>query len=102
MRLITPYAPHIAEELWERLGEERYISEAPVPSWDETLVVEDLITIVIQVNGKKRDDIKVPKDASKEEIEKAALANEAAQKFMDGKSPTRVIVVPERLVNIVV
>lgn len=102
LRLIAPYAPHIAEELWERLGEARYISMAPVPSWDEALVVEDLITIVIQINGKKRDNIKVPKDASNEDIEKAALATKASQKFMDGKSPKRVIVVPERLVNIVI
>lgn len=102
LRLIAPYAPHIAEELWERLGEEGYISMAAVPGWDEALIVEDLITIVIQVNGKKRDDIKVPRDASKEDIEKAALVTEAAQKYMDGKSPKRVIVVPGRLINIVV
>jgi len=102
LRLLSPYAPHICEELWNRLGEEELIANAEWPSWDSELVKDETITIVVQVNGKKRDELQVARDTEKEEIERLALESENAQRFMAGKSPKRVIVVPGRLVNIVV
>jgi leucyl-tRNA synthetase len=102
LRLLSPYAPHICEELWNRLGEEELIANAEWPSWDSELVKDETITIVVQVNGKKRDELQVARDTEKEELERLALASENAQRFMEGKSPKRVIVVPGRLVNIVV
>ncbi len=101
-RVLAPYAPHIAEEIWNRLGHEGLVSIADFPAHDEALCTEDTITLIIQVNGKKRDNLDVPKSASKEELEKLALAAPNAVKFMDGKEPKRVIVVPGRLVNIVI
>jgi len=102
LRLLSPYAPHICEELWNRLGEEELIANAEWPSWDSELVKDETITIVVQVNGKKRDELQVARDTEKEELERLALASENVQRFMEGKSPKRVIVVPGRLVNIVV
>jgi leucyl-tRNA synthetase len=102
LRLLSPYAPHICEELWQRLGEEELIAHAEWPSWDSELVKDETITVVVQVNGKKRDELLVDRDTEKEELERLALASENAQRFMDGKEPKRVIVVPGRLVNIVV
>jgi leucyl-tRNA synthetase len=102
LRLLSPYAPHICEELWNRLGEEELIANAEWPSWDSELVKDETITIVVQVNGKKRDELQVARNTEKEELERLALASENAQRFMEGKSPKRVIVVPGRLVNIVV
>ncbi len=101
-QVLAPYAPHIAEEIWNRLDHEGLVSIADFPAHDEALCTEDTITLIIQVNGKKRDNLDVPKDASKEELEKLALAAPNAVKFIDGKEPKRVIVVPGRLVNIVI
>ena len=102
LRLLSPYAPHIAEELWQRLGEDELIAHAEWPDWDPELVKDETITIVIQVNGKKRGELAVARDTDKDELECLALASENAQRFMEGKAPKRVIVVPGRLVNIVV
>ncbi len=102
LRLLGPYAPHISEELWQRLDQPGLISHAPWPTHDEALCVDDLIPIVVQINGKKRDELLVPKDVDKNEVERMALASEKAQKYLDGREPKRVIVVPGRLVNIVV
>ncbi|MEE4271265.1 MAG: leucine--tRNA ligase [Thermoanaerobaculales bacterium] len=102
LRLLAPYAPHLCEELWERLGEQDLIARAPWPSYDPALCVDDTITIVVQINGKKRDELQVSKDTPKDELERLALASERSQKFMDGKTAKKVIVVPGRLVNIVV
>ena len=99
--LLAPMAPHIAEELWRELGHENTIAFAPWPKADEALLHDDTITLVLQINGKKRDEIQVPADASKEAIEKVALASEKVQKHLDGRDPKKVIVVPGRLVNIV-
>jgi leucyl-tRNA synthetase len=101
LRLLAPYAPHICEELWRRLGHDDLIADATWPAHDEALCVDDLIPIVIQVNGKKRDELMVPKDADKEELGRLAVASENAQKHLGGREPKRVIVVPGRLVNIV-
>jgi leucyl-tRNA synthetase len=102
LRLLSPYSPHICEELWQRLGEEELIAHAEWPSWDPELAQDETITIVVQVNGKKRDELQVERDETNDELERLALASENAQKFIDGKDPKKVIVVPGRLVNIVV
>jgi leucyl-tRNA synthetase len=102
LRLLSPYSPHICEELWQRLGEEELIAHAEWPSWDPELAQDETITIVVQVNGKKRDELQVTRDTDKDELERLALASENAQKFLEGREPDRVIVVPTRLVNIVV
>jgi len=102
LRLLSPYAPHLCEELWQRLGEGGLIAHAEWPSYDEALCIDDTITIVVQINGKKRDELQVAKDTPKDELERLALASDRARKHMDGKPPKKVIVVPGRLVNIVV
>ncbi len=102
LRLLGPYAPHIAEELWRRLDESGLIAHATWPIHDEALCIDDLISIVVQINGKKRDELQVSKDTEKDELERLALASEKARKYLEGREPKRVIVVPGRLVNIVV
>jgi leucyl-tRNA synthetase len=102
LRLLSPYAPHICEELWQRLGEEELIAHAEWPAWDPELAQDEMITIVVQVNGKKRDELQVSRDTDRDELESLALASENAQRFLDGKEPKKVVVVPGRLVNIVV
>ncbi len=103
LRMLAPVAPHIAEELWtEHLGKPYSIHQQPWPKFDAEAAAEDEITIPVQINGKLRDRVVVPADASEEDIKSAALATEGAQKYMEGKSPKKVIVVPKKLVNIVV
>ncbi|MBW2389304.1 MAG: leucine--tRNA ligase [Deltaproteobacteria bacterium] len=99
--LLSPMAPHIAEELWSELGHESTIAYEAWPSADESLLTEDTVNLVLQINGKKRDEIQVPAGATNEAIEEIALASEKAQKHLDGRDPKKVIVVPGRLVNIV-
>jgi len=101
LRLLSPYAPHLCEELWQRLGETELIAHAEWPIWDPALCMDETITIVVQVDGKKRDELQVPRDTDRDELERLALASENAQKFINGQKPKRVIVVPGRLVNIV-
>jgi leucyl-tRNA synthetase len=102
IRLLAPYAPHITEELWSRLGEEGFVSHAAVPHFDAALVVEDEVTIAIQVNGKLRATLHVAKETSKEDLETMALALDKVKALTDDKKIKRVIVVPGRLVNVVV
>jgi len=99
--LLSPLAPHLGEELWRKLGHEKTLAYEPWPAADPALLVEDTVTLVVQVNGKRRDEIAVPTDASRESIEKAVLALEKVQKHLEGRSPKKVIVVPGRLVNVV-
>ena len=99
---LSSFAPHISEELWHLLGHDSSIVDASYPSFDEKYLVEDSIEYPVSVNGKMRAKISFPADASKEEIEKGALTNETIQKWMDGKEPRKVIVVPKKIVNIVV
>jgi leucyl-tRNA synthetase len=100
--LLSPFAPHIAEELWSRLGFSGLASAQPWPVHDESLLVENEIELPVQVNGKLRDRVLVPKDASKEDIEKAALATPKIQETIAGQQVAKIIVVPGKLVNIVV
>ncbi|MBN1453698.1 MAG: leucine--tRNA ligase [Anaerolineales bacterium] len=103
LRMLAPVAPHIAEELWsEHLGKPYSIHQQPWPQVDEEAVKEDSIEIPVQVNGKLRDKVTVPADASEEDIKAAALTTDGAKKYMEGKPPKKVIVVPKKLVNIVV
>ena len=102
LRLLAPYAPHIAEELWERLGETELIAHAPWPICDPEALKREEVTIVVQVNGKLRGRVQLAVDASNEEAEAAALADERVQNHVAGKTVRKVIVVPNRLVNIVV
>ncbi len=99
---LSPFAPHISEELWEILGNESGILKTSWPVWDESALRLDQILIVAQVNGKVRSRIHVPSDASEDDIKQAALENERIQSFISGKEVRRVIVVPKKLVNIVV
>ncbi|HSR67427.1 MAG TPA: leucine--tRNA ligase [Acidobacteriota bacterium] len=101
LRLLAAYAPHLAEELWQRLGFEGLASLAPWPEYEEALCAEDTITIVVQVNGKVRDEMKVSRETDKAELEERALASEKVKKHLQGRDPKRVIVVPGRLVNVV-
>jgi leucyl-tRNA synthetase len=100
--ILSPFAPHIAEELWHLLGHESSVVDADYPAFEEKYLVEDSIEYPVSVNGKMRAKISFSADASKEEIEAGALANETIQKWMDGKDPRKVIVVPKKIVNIVV
>jgi leucyl-tRNA synthetase len=102
LRMLAPVCPHISEELWQRLGKPYSIHTQPWPQVDESAAKEEEITIPIQVNGKIRDRIVVPADASEDDVKTAALASEAVKKFLDGKPPKKVIVVPKKLVSIVV
>jgi leucyl-tRNA synthetase len=99
--LIQPYAPHVAEELWEKLGHER-LWEQPWPVADDSRLERETFELVVQVNGKLRGNIQVPASASREIIEAMALADEQVQKFVNGQTPKKVVVVPGRLVNVVV
>lgn len=102
LKLLAPFAPHIADELWQQLGQDGSVHTSPWPIWDDGLLEENTVTIVVQVNGKVRAEMPMPKDASKDELETAALAHERVQEYLTNKKPARVIVVPGRLVNIVI
>jgi leucyl-tRNA synthetase len=99
--LIQPYAPHIAEELWQTLGHER-LWEQPWPVHDPTLLVEDTFELVIQVNGKVRDRMEVSAELSEDELVERAKASPRVQAHVDGKTLRKAIVVPRKLVNLVV
>lgn len=100
--LLSPFAPHLAEELWHLLGNNTSVVDATYPIHDEKCLVEDSIEYPVSVNGKVRAKISFPANASKEEVESGALADETIQKWLDGKTPRKVIVVPGKIVNIVV
>ena len=102
LRLMAPVTPHIAEELWARLGKPDSVHTQPWPEVDEAAAAEEEITLVVQVNGKVRDRITIPAGLPEEQAKVAALASEAVKKHLDGKPPRKVIVVPGKLVNIVV
>jgi leucyl-tRNA synthetase len=100
--LFAPIVPHICTALWAELRPGTKLIDQPWPQVDPAALVQDSIELVVQVNGKLRGHIQVPSSASKEQIEAAALASPDAQKFMEGKAPKKVVVVPGRLVNVVV
>ncbi|MFT6451130.1 MAG: leucyl-tRNA synthetase [Halocynthiibacter sp.] len=101
-QLMSPMTPHLSEEIWSMLGGEGLIARAPWPVADEALLVEQNVTLPIQINGKRRSEITVPADMPKEEVEKLVLADQAVLKALDGGAPKKLIVVPGRIVNVVV
>ena len=101
IRLLAPFAPHLAEEFWARLGGEGSVHDQTWPVHDPEALVQDTVDLVIQVKGKVRGTIQVPADCDKETLEALALASEVAERWLDGKPPRRVIVVPGKLVNLV-
>ena len=101
VRLLAPFAPHLAEEFWQRLGGQDSVHRQPWPDHDPDALILDSIEVVIQVKGKVRGSMSVAVDCSKEELERLALASDVAQRWLEGKPPRRVIVVPGRLVNLV-
>ncbi|NVO25879.1 leucine--tRNA ligase [Donghicola sp. C2-DW-16] len=101
-QLMSPMTPHLAEEIWSMLGGEGLIAQAAWPVADAAMLVEDTVTLPIQINGKRKGELVVAKDLPKEEVEKLVLAHEAVVKALDGAAPKKLIVVPGRIVNVVV
>ena len=102
VQLLAPIAPHISAELWQQLGNESSLDTAKWPTWDESLLVADTMTIIVQVNGKVRAKLQVASDSDEEAVKAAALAEQNVIKFLENKEPAKVIYIPGRLVNIVV
>ncbi|MGE7914732.1 leucine--tRNA ligase [Lysinibacillus xylanilyticus] len=102
VKMLAPMVPHVAEELWQQLGHDATLSYEQWPTYDESKLVDDEVEVAVQVAGKVRAKIIVAKDASKEEIEKVALADDKVQEYMAGKDLVKIIVIPGKLVNIVV
>ncbi|MDR2534004.1 MAG: leucine--tRNA ligase [Tannerellaceae bacterium] len=100
--VLAPFAPHVAEELWHKLGHETSVCTAEWPSWDEDVLVESLVTYAVSFNGKTRFSIALPADSDSRLVEQAALSHESAAKWLDGRVPKKVIVVPHKIINIVV
>ena len=100
--LLAPFVPHVANELWEEIGEGDRLDQVPWPSYSAAALEEEKLLIVVQVNGKVRGKITVPADVSQDYIETNALADPKVVGFLDGKNVRRVVYVPRRLVNIVV
>ncbi|WP_371170062.1 leucine--tRNA ligase [Aliiroseovarius sp. 2305UL8-7] len=101
-QLMSPMTPHLSEEIWSMLGGEGLVAQAPWPKADEAMLVDDTVTMPIQINGKRRAEISVPADMAKDEVEKLALSQDAVVRALDGSTPKKVIVVPGRIVNVVV
>jgi leucyl-tRNA synthetase len=102
VRLFHPMMPHLAEECWAALGHKTLVATESWPKVEPELLVESTITLPVQINGKKRADVTIARDAEKSDIEAAVLALDAVKKALEGKSPKKVIVVPQRIVNVVV
>ena len=99
--LIAPFAPHIAEELWEMMGEKGSVCDSKWPAWDEQYLVENTVKLGVAFNGKTRFDMEFPADATNDTVKEAVLADDRAAKYMEGKPIVKVIIVPKRMVNIV-
>lgn len=102
VKVLSPYAPHIAEELWHLLGHETSINTADFPAWDNKYLEESSHEYPVSINGKTRTKLSFPLDTPKEEIESAVLADEVVQKWTEGKPPKKIIVVPKRIINVVI
>ncbi len=99
--MIAPMMPHLAEECWKALGGEGFVANQPWPKFDPALVVDNDVVYPIQINGKKRGDLTIAREADQGEVEQAVLGLDFVQKALDGKQPRKVIVVPQRIVNVV-
>ncbi len=100
--MLAPFAPHLAEELWQRLGEPYSVHQQAWPAWDPEAVREDTVTLVLQVNGRVRDRVQVPVGLDEAHLRETALASEKVRKFIDGMQVQDIIVVRGKLVNVVV
>ena len=100
--MLSPYTPHLAEEMWEILGHEPSISKEKWPEYDESKTIDSEIQIIVQINGKLRSKLMLPLNSSKEDVLAAAHADEKTKTWIDGKTIVKEIVVPNKLVNIVV
>jgi len=100
-QLLSPLVPHLAEEIWHNLGGAGLVAQAPWPRADEALLVSDSVTLPIQINGKRRAELTVPRDMPKDQIEALVLADETVIRFLEGNAPKKLIVVPGRIVNVV-
>jgi leucyl-tRNA synthetase len=101
VRIVAPMMPHLAEEGWAILGHKTLVAEEPWPRPDPALLVEDTVTIAVQVNGKRRDELTIARDAAKEDIEAAALKLDNVVRAIGGRKIKKVVVVPQRIVNVV-
>ncbi len=101
-QLMQPMTPHLSEELWSILGQDGLCAAAPWPRADPAMLVDDTVTLPIQINGKRRAEIEVAKDLGKDEVEKIALSQDAVQKALNGGAPKKVVIVPGRIVNVVI
>jgi leucyl-tRNA synthetase len=102
MLVLAPFAPHLAEELWQMLGHAESLAYEPWPAYEDSMIAESMVEMAVQVNGKVRGRISVPADATDEQVIAAALADAAVQSAIEGKTIVKRIVVPGRLVNLVV
>ena len=102
LQLLAPFAPHFTEELWTRLGNKKSIHLSAWPKYDSKMIVDEEVTIMIQINGKLRGSFVAPANSDNQSLEKMAKENDEVKKWLDGKSIVKVVVVPKRLVNIVV
>jgi leucyl-tRNA synthetase len=100
--MLAPFAPHFSEECWERLGGSSTVFDAKWPGWDEALTVEQTVEIPVQVNGKTRSRVQVPRGASEKVVVAAARQDPSVTKYTDGKELTKVVYVKDRLLNLVV
>jgi len=102
VQLIAPMMPHLAETCWDALGKSGMVADAGWPAVDPALLVDDTVIIPVQINGKRRGEITVPKGAPNALVEKEALSLEAVARMLDGKPPKKIVIVPDRIVNVVV
>jgi leucyl-tRNA synthetase len=102
VQVSAPFMPHLAETAWAALGHDSLVSATPWPTADRALVVEDVISLPVQVNGRKRADLTIARDADSEAVKAAALGLDVIQRVLEGRTPKKVIVVPMRIVNVVV
>jgi leucyl-tRNA synthetase len=102
VKLIAPFAPHLADEAWEKMGNKGFALNQGWPVFDEALTVESTVTVVVQVNGKLRGEFSAPIDATQEQLKESAMSVDKVKPHLEGKTIKKVIVVPKKLVNIVV
>jgi len=100
--ILSPYAPHISEELWQLLGKNGSVAFAPFPSWNEDHLTENSHEYPVSINGKMRTKLSFPVEASREAIHEAVMTDQVVQKWLEGKAPKKVIIVPKKIINIVI
>jgi len=100
--VLAPFAPHLAEELWARLGHGDSLAYEPWPAYDPALVVEDTVTVAVQINGKLRATLDLPRGAEQDTVRDAALADVRVRRYVDGAEVRKVVYVPDKLLNLVI